>query len=239
MRVQVFQHVPFEGTGAMDTWFARHGATVRTTHWYAHPEFPSLDGVDLLVIMGGPMSVHDEMEYEWLRTEKVSIRHALTLGIPILGICLGAQLLADVLGARVYQNKAREIGWFPVESEDLPEPWQGFRFPPSLPVLHWHGETFDLPVGARRLAKSDACLNQAFQYGDRTIGLQFHLESTSDLLADLVQHCQSEMTPGAFVQPPHELLAPNANRIRSVHACMDRLLSYLTRHVTERQGMPA
>lgn len=229
MRVHVFQHVPFEGIGAMTPWFIRHAASVTHTRWYESPGFPVLDQVDLLVIMGGPMSVHDESIHPWLRMEKLAIRHAFSLGVPILGICLGAQLIADVLGARVYRSREREIGWFPVASAELPDLWQGFRFPSSLDVLHWHGETFDIPVGARRLATSAGCLNQAFQYGDRTLGLQFHLESTADSLSELVAHCRNEMTPGAFVQSEEELLDPPPSRMEAIHACLDRMLGYLTR----------
>lgn len=229
MRIHIFQHVSFEGPGAMEAWFSLHHASVSVTRWFEDPGLPDLGSVDLLVIMGGPMSVHDETAYPWLRTEKLAIRQALTRGIPLLGVCLGAQLIADVLGARVYRNPQKEIGWFPVESSELPDLWQGFRFPPSLEVLHWHGETFDIPVGARRLARSSACRNQAFQYGDRTIGLQFHLETTPESLTRLVQGCRHELTNEANVQPESVLFQSDAERTRSLHACMDRLLGYLTR----------
>ena len=124
------------------------------------------------------MSVNDEDVLDWLRPEKQLVRDAVARGIPVLGVCLGGQLIASALGARVYPGAASEIGWFPVHG--VPDVAPSFQFPPEILAFHWHGETFDLPAGAVRLAGSAACENQAFQVGRNVIALQFHLETTPD-----------------------------------------------------------
>src|SRR5688572_8821838 len=148
MRAYVLQHVPFEPLGHIEQWLTRAGAHIATVELFASQPLPAVADVDLLIAMGGPMSVNDEREYPWLVAEKRLIRDAIEAGRPVLGVCLGSQLIASALGARVYPNHVKEIGWFPVTathdgSQDV------FRFPPSLQVFHWHGETFDLPEGAR------------------------------------------------------------------------------------------
>ena len=174
MRVQILQHVPFEGPGSMAAWLAACRADVACTRLFAGDPLPRAEQVDALIALGGPMSVNDEEELDWLRPEKRLVRDAVARGIPVLGVCLGAQLIASALGARVYPGAAREIGWFPIRG--LPDVAPGFRFPPECLAFHWHGETFDLPAGAVRLASSAGCENQAFQVERNVIALQFHLE---------------------------------------------------------------
>jgi GMP synthase-like glutamine amidotransferase len=194
-----FQHVPFEGLGSIGPWLYTNGYTVTTTRFFAGEPLPRLDDVDLLIVMGGPMSVNDERDLSWLVDEKRFVREAVGAGKPVLGICLGAQLIASAMGARVYPNRVKEIGWLSVFGVPSDSP-SVFRFPPVADVFHWHGETFDLPPGAVRLARSEHCENQAFQLGRRTLGLQFHLETTRDSACALVEHCRSELVPSATVQ---------------------------------------
>ena len=177
MHAHYFQHVVFEGLGSIERWLQTNAFTVSNTRFYETSELPTTDGIDLLVVMGGPMSVNDEADYPWLAAEKQFIRKMISLGKPVLGICLGAQLIASAMGMAVYKNDEKEIGWFPIEGIP-PKDDSTFGFPPSLEVFHWHGETFDLPPKAIRLAKSSGCANQAFQLGQSVIGLQFHLETT-------------------------------------------------------------
>ncbi len=113
MKVHVLQHVPFEGLGSIDPWLASRGAEVAYTRFFQNDPLPSPGSMDLLVVMGGPMSVNDEGELAWLAPEKRFVRDAVESGVPVLGICLGAQLIASALGACVYPNRVKEIGWFP------------------------------------------------------------------------------------------------------------------------------
>ena len=198
MKVHVLQHVPFEGIGSMEGWLAKRDATMGYTRFYESAKLPDPGRVDLVIAMGGPMSVDDEQAHPWLAPEKEFIRETIRLGQPVVGICLGAQLIASALGSRVYPGRYTEIGWFPVEAVAVDG--DVFQLPGGLTAFHWHGETFDLPDGAVRLAKSEACDNQAFQIGRNVVGLQFHLETTPRSAAQLLQHCGHELVPGEFVQ---------------------------------------
>ncbi len=205
MHLHCFQHVPFEGPAAIETWAAARKATITTTRFYAG-EKPA-DDFDWLVIMGGPMSVHDHFQYPWLRQEKEAISDAVARGKTVIGICLGAQLIAEILGAPVTANNHREIGWFPVKltAAAKDEPLMA-GLPESFQALHWHGETFSIPPLATHLATSEACVNQAFSYKGRVLALQFHLEATVSSTAGLIQNCRHEMQPGPWVQEPGDIL---------------------------------
>lgn len=228
MRVHYLQHVSFEGPGAVDTWSRRTGLAVTWTRFHEAWELPDLRGLDLLVILGGPMSVNDGLAHPWLAQERAFIRHAIDAGTRVLGICLGAQLIASALGARVHPNSEKEIGWFPIAG--VPSAGNAvYRFPPSFPAFHWHGETFDLPAGAVPLARSAACSQQAFQVGRRVIGLQFHLEATPESVMDLVDHCAGDLTPSRFVQSREAILGTGDDVFRTLHAVMFDLLQYLIR----------
>jgi len=226
MRVQVLQHVPFEDVGSMADWFQARGCALHYTRFFeADAVLPPVQDCDLIVAMGGPMSVNDEAELPWLVAEKAFLRHAMEAGIPVLGVCLGAQLIASALGARVHPNPVAEIGWFPVwRAEAVVE--DCFVFPDRVELLHWHGETFELPEGATLLASSEACRHQAFQIGRRVIGLQCHPEMTQQIVADLLDECADELRPGPWVQPPGRLAAePRAYLPGNV--LMARVLDYL------------
>jgi len=226
MRAHYLQHVPFEGLGSIAPWLDKAGHKVTCTRFFESPDLPDLKDIGLLVVMGGPMSVHDEDKFPWLDAEKKFIREVIHIGTPVLGICLGAQLIASALGAGVYPNNGKEIGWFPVygiESNDKAV----FHFPQKTDVFHWHGETFDLPAGAVRLAQSDACVNQAFQYGESVIALQFHLETTLQDARDLVSHCRDELIPARYVQTEEEILSAKNAKYKSINSIMDNMLSFL------------
>ena len=207
MRIHVLQHVPFEGPGSIEPWALERGhAIVGTRLWQGDP-LPPHDAYDWLVVMGGPMSVHDEPALPWLAAEKRFLREAVRGGKRVLGICLGAQLLAEVLGARVTPARAKEIGWLPVTlapgAADLPA-FAGL--PARWEVFHWHGETFDLPSGAVRLAGSDACPNQAFAHGTNVLAFQFHPEATRRSVEELVRHSGHEIVQGPYIQPASVML---------------------------------
>lgn len=227
MRVHVIQHVPFESTGSIGSWLSRHEAEVTSTRLFEGNVFERPEGLSLLIVMGGPMSVHDEAEFSWLRSERTFIRDTIERGIPTLGICLGAQLIACALGAPVYRNSDKEIGWFPVTAT-VPSR-DTFRLPARCEVFHWHGETFDLPDGAVLLARSEACRNQAFQIGEHVIGLQFHLEMTPESIRGMVENCRNELIPGKYIQSEQQLLRTDTAVYASVNSLMDSLLTYLVK----------
>lgn len=203
-------------------------ADVTVTKFFEDPTLPDADDLDLLVIMGGPMSVNDEAGYPWLAAEKQFIRKAIEKDKAVIGICLGAQLIANALGAAVRPNGTKEIGWFPITAEPASYTEDIFSFPQELLVFHWHGETFDLPDGAIRLARSDACENQAFQLGRRVIGMQFHLETTPDAARDLVHHCRDELRPSRYVQSEAEILGIDPPCYSTINSCMGKVLKKLS-----------
>lgn len=227
MRAHILQHVPFEGPAYIGQWLAGQGAEISDTRLWESTTLPDPDAIDLLVVMGGPMSVNDEADFPWLAAEKRFIAELVARGRPVLGICLGAQLIASAHGARVFRNTAKEIGWFDIQAADGVN--EGFRFPETATVLHWHGETFELPPGARLLASSAACRHQAFQLGERAIGLQFHLEMSDESLHAIVANCRDELVPGRWIQDEATLLAAATEHFAATHALMDRLLEWLTR----------
>jgi len=223
MRIHYLQHVPFEGIGSMAAYFKNKGHALSSTKLYGNQALPDPHDIDFLIVMGGPMGVHDDLQYPWMKKEKAFIRACMDQGKTVLGICLGAQLMAHVLGARVYPNKAREIGWFPLAV--APEAGDTvFRdvFPPGLEVFHWHGDTFDIPESAIRIASSPACANQGFVIDDRIAGFQFHLETTLESAQALIDNCGHELDGSAFVQPAKELTAHEKrfDRINKVMAAV-------------------
>jgi len=210
----------------MASWLESHGADVSYTRFFEDPALPQLNDIDLIIAMGGPMSVNDESTLPWLRAEKRFIRDAMKRSVPTLGVCLGAQLIASALGSRVYRNSQKEIGWFSIEA--TPSPMNTFRFPDKCTVFHWHGETFDLPVGAVRLARNAVCENQAFQIGQYVIGLQFHLETTPESAQAILDNCKDELTPAPYIQTESQLREAPSAAYAGINNLMSKVLSYLT-----------
>lgn len=228
MRIHCLQHVPFEGPSGIADWALRRGHSIATTHVYAGDPLPAQAAFDWLVIMGGPMSVHDEADYGWLVPEKRFIGMSIAAGKTLIGVCLGAQLIAESLGARVARNPEKEIGWFPIELTEDGQSSPVFGFLPSaLQVYHWHGETFELPPGAVHLARSAACEQQAFLYDGRVLGLQCHLESTPQSVADIVRHGADEIVPAAHVQTAERMLAASEQDYMQLNEALSGILDRL------------
>lgn len=227
MRIHYLMHVAFEGLGSMEPWFVSHDHVITRTRMFAGETLPDPGSVDWLIVMGGPMSVNDEAVHPWLSDERRFIEACMRRSAPTLGICLGAQLIASVLGARVLRNREPEIGWFPVSLTPQGAGLELLRgWPSRFDAYHWHGETFDIPHGAAHAAASDACTHQAFVYGDRVVGLQFHLETQPSGVADLCTHCADELVTAAYVQSAQEM-QDQPERFRGIRILSDRLLERL------------
>ncbi len=205
MNVHSLEHQSYEGPGKIADWIHTRGHTLSRTALYAGEALPTLGAFDLLVVMGGSMNIYQHRDHPWLVAEKQFLSAAIAAGKPVLGICLGAQLLADTLGGKVFQNAEKEIGWWPIRVLDRSEPFAAF--PETLTVMHWHGDTFSLPSGARRVAESAGCAEQAFVFGDRAVGLQFHLEQGPVDVSDLATACAAELIHARYVQTREHLLA--------------------------------
>jgi GMP synthase (glutamine-hydrolysing) len=223
MNIHWIQHVSFEGLGCIGPWLTENGHTATRTRLWAGDMFPDLGKVDGLIVMGGPMGVYDEDIYPWLAAEKAFIREIIAQDKPVLGICLGAQLIAEVLGAKVWKNDQKEIGFFPVRH--TPEA-VARGADPEFTAFHWHGDTFGIPEGAVRLASSEATANQAFLYKDNVLGLQFHLETTEESLMSLCENAGDEITGAPFIQTL-EKMRPYFPTLGNANALMHSILSQL------------
>ncbi len=212
MRIHFLQHVPFEDPAAILRWAQERGHTITGSKLFAGERPPTHGDYDLLLVMGGPMSVHDEHQHDWLAFEKRQVREALDAGKKVLGICLGAQLLAEALGGAVEPMGHKEIGWFDVQRTDASDACPVFRgLPRAFVAFHWHGEQVTLPDGCRHLATNGACGVQAFSDDDRAFGLQFHLESTPASVKKLIDHCGDEIAAGGpCVQSADAMLGQGA-----------------------------
>jgi GMP synthase-like glutamine amidotransferase len=231
MRVHYLQHVPFEGPAGIADWAAQRGHTMSGTRLYAPEVLPQQADFDWLVLMGGPMGVYEEGEHPWLVAEKALLRDTIAAQKPVVGVCLGAQLIAEVLGARVFRNLYKEIGWFPI---DLTE--EGRRsplfdgLPQQLEVFHWHGDTFDLPPGAVHLVRSKGCAHQAFLHRGRVLGLQFHIESTPDSVRQIVKAGADDLVPAKYVQSAERILAATTEDYARINQALFRILDRLPIH---------
>ncbi|MEO1021472.1 MAG: gamma-glutamyl-gamma-aminobutyrate hydrolase family protein [Bacteroidota bacterium] len=219
MTIHYLQHVPFEGLSHIQTWGTERGVIFTGTHLFSQDSFPEVDAIDGLIILGGPMGVYQEKEYPWMETEKEFIRAIIHAGKPVLGICLGAQLIAAVLGGEVYPHARKEIGWYPIEPASsttlLP-------IPCGTTVLHWHGDTFDLPEHARLLARSEACEHQAFMVEEHVLGIQFHLEVDEHQLNEMIEH--EHLIKDIWVMEEDELLQGLSAHASANRKILDEML---------------
>jgi GMP synthase-like glutamine amidotransferase len=228
MRLHCLMHVPFEGPARIADWAEARGHSLAFSHLFAGDSLPDVALFDRLIIMGGPMGVADLERYPWLDAEKRCIAGAIEAGRSLVGICLGAQLIAEVLGASVTPNPEKEIGWFPIRltAEGRQHPLcQGLAS--EQQVLHWHGDTFSLPPGAVWLAESDACENQAFLARERILGLQFHLEMTPASVEALCANAADDLVPAPHVQSAAQMLSVDAERYAATGRTLEMLLDRL------------
>lgn len=225
MHIQVVQHVPFEGPGLIGEWAAECGHSLDISQAITE-EYPPVEDIDLLVVMGGPMDADDETASPWLVPEKHFIAAAISSGRLVLGICLGAQIVAEVIGGRVVRADEREIGWYPVAptAASLEAPLFS-RWPDEIVVGHWHGDTFNLPLGLEPALSSEVTRNQAFVFDERVVGLQFHLEWDDETLRELFEAAAEDLADGgAHVMTADEF---EAGIPRHVPECRELLFELL------------
>lgn len=192
--LHVVQHVPFEGPGAIALWAKEKGYRISFSPLHEGIPCPEPRKGDLLCVMGGPMNIYDDAIYPWLAIERAWLKEMVRMGYPVVGVCLGAQLLADALGARVFPHHTKEIGWMPIHWSEHARSHIGV-LPEETTVLHWHGDTFELPDGAVPIARSAYCPNQGFLYG-RCLAFQFHLEAGQQETELMLKNCADELKTG-------------------------------------------
>ena len=218
--------MPFEDPAFIIDWAAKNNFPVSSGRAYANDPYPDYNEFDLLLIMGGPMSVNDEHLLPWLKSEKIFIKNAIGRNKVVIGICLGAQLIASICNATIRQNPAKEIGWFPIAFNDSACKSLDLPFSGEMMTFHWHGETFDLPEGGLLLASSQACLNQAFSIGNSVFGFQFHMEATSFSVERLITHCENELDGSVYVQAK-EKITSLMNYTHNTNAVMEMFLDWI------------
>jgi len=231
MKIQVLQHFPFGGPGYIEQWALNNGHSIERTRLFKAEVFPSVSETDFLVVLGGPMGINDEEEYNWLVDEKRYICNYLASGKPVIGICLGSQLIADVLGGDVYPARQMEIGWFPVSKtkegsdSELIKDWAK-----TETVLHWHGDTYDLPDGATNLMTSEVCENQMFVYRKNVVGIQYHLEMTRDGIEENLDNTRDGLGKCPTVQTEEEIRS-EISRAGELHNNLKNLLNQLSNKI--------
>jgi GMP synthase-like glutamine amidotransferase len=227
LRVHIFMHVPFEGPGCIKEWIVRNNHQVTYTQVYETTSFPPIENIDWLIMMGGPMSVYEEKKYPWLIDEKEYVRKAVATKKVVIGICLGSQMIASALGAKVYPNAKKEIGWFDLKITEEGQKTPIFNdFENCFPVFHWHGDTFDMPNDAKRLFYSNVTLNQAYIINDRVLGFQFHFEATLKSIGDMVEHGTGELIVSDTIQPAKNIMN-NTQFISINNGRMFKILDHL------------
>lgn len=224
MKINAIRHVEFEGMGMIRDWADERGHEVTETHLWKDFRFENIGNSDVLMIFGGPMGIYDYKNYPWLKEEKEYIKQSVFSGKKVLGVCLGAQLLADVLGGKVVKNEHKEIGWHAVQGTFKAHAYfPGITRMQPQTVFHWHGDKFEIPERCERVFQSEGCENQGFVSSDgQVVGLQFHFEMGKENVEDLLKNCKNELKErGRYIQ--------SAEKIREgfeVHSTKNRELLF-------------
>lgn len=229
MRIHYIIHAPFEKLGVIEDWIEKNNHIASGTHTYRGEPLPDVSQFDMLLIMGGPQSAVMIDDYPYLQHEVNLIKQAIQTKKVVLGICLGAQILGIALGAKATPSPNKEIGIYPIQMTKEAEKDPIFKhFTKQFDVVHWHSDMAGLPEGSILLASSDGCPRQAFRYGDRVYGLQFHLELTPTLMKEMIKHCHDDLIPGLYVQSADELLKLDFTASnQKMNSILDNLASHL------------
>ncbi len=231
MRIHAVIHAAFEKLGAIENWILKHHHRLSITNTYLGETLPDVSSFDMLIIMGGPQSPSKLDKYPYLRDEIKLASAVIAANKAMLGICLGAQIIGEALGAKTEQSPHKEIGVYPVELMQAAQDDPLFQqFPDTFDVMHWHNDMPGLSADSRLLAKSAGCPRQAFAYGDRVYGLQFHMEMNEELIRGMILHCESDLTTSQYVQSAQTLLALDLDAINQK---MHQVLDYLAAQVNK------
>ena len=231
LSIHYFQHAPYEGLGCIEEWAIQQGHTLTATKFFESSHIlPDIQTIDALIVLGGPMSVYDELDYDWLATEKSFIKEAIDKEKRVLGICLGSQLIAACSGAGVSAAPNKEIGWFKIFPTEATKEisWLYDLLKEEPVAFHWHGDKFQIPAGSVNLTDSVANSNQLFMIKDKTLGIQFHLEVTHNSLLEMIKNGGVELnTTTPYIQSPKEILAGESfikNNNRRMFKLLDNFL---------------
>ncbi len=228
-RIHFLQNITFETPAYLEQSAIKMGFQTAITDLSKDKGLPDTKDFEALVIMGGPMNVYETDNYPWLEAEKELIRKAIREKKKVLGICLGAQLIADCMGAKVSRNREKEIGWFPVTLEESGVGNTPLLrgIPAEFTAFHWHGDTFSIPESAVRIGSSEACPNQGFIIADHVLALQFHLETTLQSMENLLSNCSDELVEAPYIQSAEEIRLKGSSNFEAIHQLVDTLMSNL------------
>jgi GMP synthase (glutamine-hydrolysing) len=234
MRIHTIIHASFEKAGVIESWAINQGHDFSSTHTYKSEKLPDASTIDFLVIMGGPQSPTELDEYPYLRDEINLTKEVINQNKAVLGVCLGAQIIAESLGAKTERSPNKEIGVYPILLTKDGESDPIFKmFPKSFDVMHWHNDMPGIPQGGVLLAHSEGCPRQAIRYGDRVYGLQCHMEMTRELIKGMVEHCKGDLKPGKYVQDATQLVE---NDMSEINNKMILILDHLAALVSQKQA---
>ncbi len=228
MKIHYIQHEKFEDLGCIRQWLKSSNHSVTHTHIFENEPFPKASDIDFLIVMGGSMGANDDQVFSWMEAEKALIKQCILDNKKVLGICLGAQIIASVLGAKVYPNTKKEIGWFDIDLKIKSKEIPAFaNIPSKFKTMHWHGDTFELPRGAVHLASSEATQNQAFSFNDGyVLGLQFHPEMTELAIKGMFDEV-GQLQQDDFVQS-NQVIASQYELCQQNNDWMYHILSSMT-----------
>ena len=231
LNIHYFQHVPSEGLGCIEEWAIQQGHTLTATKFFEPSHIvPNIETIDVLIVLGGPMGVHDDKIHNWLTTEKSFIKEAINKNKKVLGICLGSQLIAACSSAGVSAAPNKEIGWFKIFPTEATKEisWLNDLLKEEPVVFHWHGDKFQIPEGSVNLADSAANTNQLFMINNKVLGIQFHFEITHNSLLEMIENGSIELNATApYIQSLKEIIAGESfikNNNRRMFKLLDNFL---------------